>query len=261
MIKLVTYSDSSMSISRQLCIESAKRNGVNDVYEWNREALEQTDFYDNHKDILDEPRGNGYWLWKPFIILDALQRSNEGDIIIYSDAGIEFVSNVNHIVSRMDQHPWIFGNMWQHIHWCKMDVILELSKTTIFDKQVQASVMFLRNNGYSKWFVQNWLTQCCRKNLIDDSPSTISNHEEFKDHRHDQAILTCLAYNNEIPLHWWPAMYNAGNFIYEKTGYPVSDNYPVMFHHHRRRNDEWNLTDDLNKHITNYFQSRYKLAI
>jgi len=248
-----------MSISRQLCIESARRNGVNDVYEWNREALEQTDFYDAHKDILDEPRGNGYWLWKPFIILDALERSNEGDIIIYSDAGVEFVSNVNHIISRMTDDVWLFGNKWKHRDWCKADVL-----NTIWDwsgLQAQASVIFVRNTGWAKTFIDGWLMNCCNKQLIDDSPSITPNYAEFNEHRHDQAILTSYAIMKGLSFHWWPAMYNAGNFIYEKNWYPASDNYPVMFHHHRMRNEDYAKQDDLNKHITNYFQSRYKLAI
>jgi hypothetical protein len=74
--------------------------------------------------------------------------------------------------------------------------------------------------------------------FIDNSPMEIANNDpEFREHRWDQAIITCLAYRYGYKLHWWPAMYNGGQFIYEKGVF--NDEYPVIFHHHRKRNDEW----------------------
>jgi hypothetical protein len=35
-----------------------------------------TEFYQEHKQILDRNKGGGYWLWKPFIILEALRCSD-----------------------------------------------------------------------------------------------------------------------------------------------------------------------------------------
>jgi hypothetical protein len=75
--------------------------------------------------------------------------------------------------------------------------------------------------------------------LIDDSPSVFPNHPEFREHRHDQAILTTLAYREGIKLHYWPASYNDGAFIYEKLPEYAQDNYPIMFNHHRKRNHEF----------------------
>jgi len=36
---------------------------------------------------LQEPRGGGYWVWKPYIINDMLNQLNEDDILVYTDAG------------------------------------------------------------------------------------------------------------------------------------------------------------------------------
>ena len=38
------------------------------------------EFYAKNKFILNQPRGAGYWLWKHYIIKDALSRVNDGDI-------------------------------------------------------------------------------------------------------------------------------------------------------------------------------------
>lgn len=38
-------------------------------------------------DVLNESRGGGYWIWKPYIIADMLSKLNTDDILVYADAG------------------------------------------------------------------------------------------------------------------------------------------------------------------------------
>lgn len=43
----------------------------------------------NHS-LMQYKRGGGYWLWKPYFILKTLlEVAQEGDIVVYSDAGSE----------------------------------------------------------------------------------------------------------------------------------------------------------------------------
>lgn len=262
-VHLVTFSDESMSRSRELCIESALRHGASKIHRWVSPGSKE--------------RGCGYWRWKPKIILNLLTGSEaldlplDGDIVIYSDAGVEFINNVNYIIDRMDQDIFLFGNNWEHAHWCKRDVVdavrpywtekLEVTKESLdspspwgpkyrridwddFGKQCQASVIFFRVSDYSRKFVAEWLHWCLFEGgrLIDDSPSRAPNHPEFQENRHDQAILTTLAYREGIKLHWWPSVYNKGGspeFVYEKLSEYAGDDYPVLFSHHRKRNYEW----------------------
>jgi hypothetical protein len=174
---------------------------------------------------------------------------------------VEIVNNINHIIDRMTGDLWLFGNMWQHLHFCKADAFISILSNDYYNyqgKQVQASVIVVRNSEYARRIVKQWLDWCCAPDWIDDSPSNLPNHPEFQEHRHDQAILTCSAIRENIPLHWWPAMYNAGHFTYEKTGY--TDTYPVLFHHHRMRNNDFSATDDLNRHMQRYFRSKYNIT-
>jgi hypothetical protein len=213
-------------------------------------------------------------VWKPALILETINRIgvvrtalniSNPDIVVYADAGVEFINNVSHIIDRMDQDIFLFGNQWEHAHWCKRDIVdevwpydwqdgwlsdlasheLEAELTwTRFGKQCQASVIFFRVSVYARQFVKEWLDWCLFEDgrLIDDSPSRTPNHPEFRENRHDQAILTTMAYREGIKLHWWPAMYNDGAFTYERGDY-ADEGYPVMFHHHRRRNHEWGAKD------------------
>ena len=242
MIYAINYADDTMSISRRLNSSSALKCGVDKVCMFNKGSIDN-DFYSFNREILNSERGVGFWLWKPYFILKVMEYPfvKDGDFIIYADAGIEYITDVNKLLEKVDSDVFLFGNMWNHRDWCKGDVMKAINHRVVFDlfeeKQVQASVVVFRVSECSRRFVREWLAWCQMPGLIDDSPSSHPNWKEFADHRHDQAILTCLQIKHGLKLHWWPAMYSGGAFTYEKTGY--SDKYPVMFHHHRRRDLDW----------------------
>ena len=172
----------------------------------------------------------------------------DGDILLYMDAGVELINDPQHIINEMQEDVFLFGNNWNHVHWTKMDIIEYINgyydtpnETGRFNnlKQVQASVILLRVSQKSKDFIKEWMLLCQIPNLINDSPSIAKNHPEFRDTRHDQSCITSLAYEYGIPLHWWPSSYNDGAFIYEKIEQYKGDNYPVIFNHSRKRNNEY----------------------
>lgn len=250
MIRLVTYSDQNMTISRERCIKSALSHGVDSVHEWDNFMMQETEFYQLNQDIFQEgARGAGcFWLFKPYIIYKALLDMTENDILIYSDAGVEFINGYQHILKAMeaaDEDVFLFGNNWNHVDWCKTDVMDLINGEwhkhffVTHVKQCQASVIFIRPTQKAKEFIKEWLCYCMMPGLIDDSPSKVPNYPTFSDHRHDQAILTCLQIKYGYKLHWWPASYSNGAFVYDKTEQYKNDNYPVIFNHHRKRNHEW----------------------
>lgn len=254
MIRLVTYSDQNMTISRERCIKSALQHGVDSVHEWDREMIEATEFYQLNREILDQERGSGLWAWKSYIIYKALLDMTENDILIYSDAGVEFINDISAITNVMDEDLFLFGNNYNHVDWCKGDNIdavvpyLRFDRLTEYQglfyfekerKQVQASVIFIRPTQKAKEFIKEWLMFCQMPNLIDDSPSKVPNYPTFQEHRHDQAILTCLQIKHGYKLHYWPSQYNNGAFKYDKIEQYKNDSYPIVFHHHRRRNIDW----------------------
>jgi hypothetical protein len=272
---LVTFSDESMSRAADLCVKSAESNGVNDSLRWEHELLRHTVFYHENKWMRETVRGLGFWAWKPWIIhklfdfhltgdqfvRNSISPVRDGDILIYADAGVEFINNVSHIIDRMDQDIFLFGNNWEHAHWCKSDIVEMIwpylptfnerwsygcmrDSWARFGKQAQASVIFFKVNDWTRAFVSEWLKWCLFEGgrLIDDSRSRAPNHPEFRENRHDQAILTTMAYREGIKLHYWPTVYNRGGspeFVYEKLPEYAGDDYEILFSHHRRRNHEW----------------------
>lgn len=256
-VHLVTFSTPDYSRARARCVSSALENSVTHTH-----PIEPQMLPPDMQAYCEGKRGFGYWQWKPMAIQIAVRGCANGDILIYSDAGVEFINNVSHIIELMDQDIFLFGNNWEHAHWCKRDVIenvysdawLHRQLADIltpkansdlvwkrFGKQAQASVIFFRISDYTRAFVKEWLDWCLFEGgrLIDDSPSRLPNHPEFREHRHDQAILTTMAYREGVKLHYWPAQYNDGAFSYEKLPEYAGDDYPILFLHHRRRDHEW----------------------
>lgn len=250
----VIFTDQNMSRAAQLCVESSRSHGATTHSRFTPSNMGTWQEVLEHPEIFRQPenpqRAWGWWAWKPLIIRQELSWLPDGATLIYSDAGVEFINNVSHIIDRMDQDIFLFGNNWEHAHWCKADVVQwvwpDYSEYKEpfwerFGKQAQASVIFFRVSKRSRDFVAEWLHWCLFEGgrLVDDSPSRSPNHPEFREHRHDQAILTTLAYREGIKLHYWPATYNDGAFNYEKLPCYAGDDYPILFHHHRRRNHEW----------------------
>lgn len=251
MIRGITYSDENMTRSAMLCRESMLKNGVAECSVWCPGDI-QPEFKQFNRDIFAQERGaHCYWLFKPYIIYNRMLRMEEGEILIYSDAGIEFVAPVQPIIDRMDEDIFFFDNNFPHVEWCKGDVFHSIlsevfgelyagkapadhQKNIYRIRQVQASSFFIRVNQKTLNFVKEWLLRCQQPGFIDDSPSRLANYPTFAEHRHDQAILTCLQVKYRYKTHWFPT--TTAQHLRE---YHPEDVYPTMFLHHRKRNHEW----------------------
>lgn len=234
MTTLISYASDNMTISQENLVVSALNYGIDNVISYGRKDIDEN-FYLTNKEILDAERGAGYWLWKPYIINKTIQKLNEGDILIYSDAGIRLINDPKAVIQQMNEGMFFFSNGWPHVEWCKAHTIIEMLQTlpeSIKDrKQVQASVIFFEVNKSSRDFVKEWLLWCQMPGYIDDSPSITDNYPTFAEHRHDQAILTNLVIKYYYKTHWWPTIYS--------EHLPRTDSYPPLFDHHRLRNHEW----------------------
>jgi len=229
----ITFTDDNMTISAKKCSESALFYGCDESSIIMPDDLEKK-WADEFIHILDQPRGAGYWLWKPKIILDELENMKDGEMLVYTDAGLTFQNNIDLMVKEMNHPVMVFGNRWIHGDWCKMDVLRGMGCEQFADReQLQASCLIIKNSVQARHFIGQWLAFAEKPGFIDDSPSITPNPERYREHRHDQAILTNLTYLMGIPVHWWPAQYNVRN----RNKY--SNKYPVMFEHLRKRNDEW----------------------
>ena len=85
---LVTYADENF-VEQQKYLHQIHKEGFIH-HPFNRKQLETTKFYKENKKVLDQDKGAGWWLWKPYYILEVLKKSKTNDFIIYSDCGDMF---------------------------------------------------------------------------------------------------------------------------------------------------------------------------
>lgn len=83
-----TFADSRMKKSLRRIEKQVKNLNFFDKIIINNEKDLDQNFKDEFKDkLIKGSRGYGYWVWKPQIILQALREMNDGDILLYADAG------------------------------------------------------------------------------------------------------------------------------------------------------------------------------
>jgi hypothetical protein len=247
MIRLITFDSGEFTKSAQRLEASARYFGADDVAIYTPQHLDP--FFQRNilHPLLPQSRGFGWWVWKPYIILGhALVACQPGDVLVYSDAGQEIVGPLKPVVEAMgDENMLLFSNGWQHSHWCKREtaaainhneIIIDNSKIATIKndylrhKQVQASFCLFRITDETKAFLQEWYAWSIMPGMIDNTPRG-PQFPEFREHRHDQAILTCMQIKYGYKLHWFPSLTNMHQHQKEIYGATID--------HHRKRDYDY----------------------
>src|SRR5215213_3713498 len=91
-VYLTSYATARFESVRQELNDSAQRYGIKPL-SYSEQYLNCSAYYQQNRGILDERCGAGYWAWKPYFVLQALERIEENDILFYCDAGSKFISS------------------------------------------------------------------------------------------------------------------------------------------------------------------------
>lgn len=170
-----------------------------------------SEFVETNKHILQQSRGGGCWLWKPYIIRQMLRNINENDILFYIDSKYYFKESFEELFKPLlTQDLLVWRNKpnepsYYLKNWCKMDVIQKYNiYEKVFKENIEAcwaGALVMRKTTQVINMMDEWLAMCCCSDDITDKPSTIPNSVEYRDHRHDQSLLSILILKYNIPLH------------------------------------------------------------
>ena len=241
-ICLVNYGSGRFWFWQKVQNLSARVFGIRNIHSWDRKRLKQTEFYEQNKGILDMERGGGYWLWKPFIILDSLHRMEDGDVVMYMDSGMTLVRKPTPLIKICLENGGFFCLKGAYIQgaWTKRDCFVYMNcdqKKYWEAEQCGGGLLVLQKSKTTVAFVQEWLRYCCEKELITNMPNScgLPNLEIFREHRHDQSILTNLLVKYQIPCFKAPWMESRNHPLpslseYEKK---LSQTYGVIAVLHR----------------------------
>jgi hypothetical protein len=193
---------------------------------------ELKDLYPKH---FEGGRGFGYWLWKPYLILKTLNNIKDDDIIMYTDATINFVNNPLSLFNLLANKDIIlFSNEYKNSQFTKYDTFHELDaldEKFTNGKHVNAAVILIKKTVNSLIFVEEYLNFCKNFKIISDEPNTNGiNFSDFIDHRHDQSILSILSIKNQIELYKDPTQWgDKHNELF------TNSHYGVILNHHRKK--------------------------
>ena len=197
---------------------------------------------DNHPDFMeinkflwetDKAFGFGWCSWKPFIILDALERCQPGDIVLYTDADTYPIADLSPIFTGCaDSEDGIFlfesqGN--PNDRFTRRDCFIAMGlDDPKYDGREHACGRFqlFRAGGWRvKQFLMEWLVYSVNPMCQIVAPSKYGpDHSSYARHSNEQSVLTLLAHKYGVPLHR-----EACQFGWPHTPHKT-DAYPQLFH-------------------------------
>ncbi len=189
----------------RICNQAKELEVFDSIFAYNDKILFEYEEFQKHKEFMDiNSRGFGYWLWKPFITLKEFEKMNEGDILVYTDAGcsikIEGKNRMKEYFEMVNnnENP-VIGFQLEDFHpekrWCKMDLLkyMNLEEDNYKNsRQLVGGIFIIKKTPKMVELVQEWYNICCNYNLINDSPSIEPNDPIFVEHRHDQSVFSLL---------------------------------------------------------------------
>jgi hypothetical protein len=188
--------------------------GFDHAHAWSADVYTGTDFEARNGALLKEPRGAGYWVWKPWIIRRALDKIGDDDVLIYSDAGklplnIE-ISKTTLLarLAKMQPEGFIAGMQFtsgRNDHWTKRDAFILMDA----DEQKYRETDQIQV-GWSAWtksdacfkLLDDWQHYAEDRRICSDDENVLGypNYDGFQENRHDQSIYTNLVFRHNLPF-------------------------------------------------------------
>ena len=219
---LINYADQSHHYAQKINIQSGLSvGGFDSVIECGRQHLDEN-FVSKNQHILEQTRGAGYWLWKPYIIHRVLQQLDEEDVLFYSDSGAEFVASAQPLVNlcTKSEHGVITFHMEpldtnKEVLQTKRDAFILMDCDTEDYKTSWArlaSFSVWRKTATSLAVVSDWLSYCQDERILTDIPNQLGQEDvRYIVHRHDQSVYSLITKKHGIKAYPDPSQWGNGH--------------------------------------------------
>lgn len=200
---LFNYADLKFYNSQKLNTETGLSiGGFDKVFDFKKEDITQ-EFYLKYKNILDQPRGAGYWLWKFHFATRLLNDESipEDSYIFYADSGSKFIGSIDELISVFERDNLSVMTFRQnHLSyvWTKRDAFILTDTDSPEYTHTGARVggwFLLKKNDFSREFMGKCLEYGCDHRIITDSPNELGvpNYNGFIENRHDETVITLVS--------------------------------------------------------------------
>ena len=212
----IAYADSKMSYSLKRIGKQAKSLEIFDeVILYTPESLPK---HVRDSKLMQYSYGGGYWAWKPYIIHDTLKNNEEGTIVCYVDAGCTIKKGIEWTLyfELMKEYDTLcfhykdimpewqkFGTIYSKIrYWSKKSLLLFLDQYTDSDSyrdnnKIWGGALFFKSK--ENQMLKQWMdiTFSYPDVILDPGQEELQDqYPYFVQHKHDQVVLTALAFAN-----------------------------------------------------------------
>ena len=247
---LINYADAPWKPAQHFATKKAYSVGnVDKVIEYGPENIDD-DFRQNNEYafIQNNKRVGKYGLWRPHILMDALNQVNEGDYVIYCDSGAYFVKSVDYLIDFMEKKETpilLFENGYNESQLTKRDIFVYMNmdnKKTCETKQRVSTYFIVKKNDFTMKFFEEWLHIALDAPFLftdDDNRLGKENYSDYIDTRHNQAVLSVLSKKYDLPAFRNPSQWGWGQGLFhvqkQKHKAKLSGGYPTIFMLHRSK--------------------------
>lgn len=162
------------------------------------------EFKNQFYDILQCRRGGGYWIWKYDLINKYLNETNDGDFIIYCDAGCQINKKGKErfeeyikMLEESDEGILSFNNGHTENKWTIQELFdyfkIDINHEYAISGQYVGGILIIKNCNKSKQFINECFNVLkYNKYLITDMYNRNQVRPPFIDARHDQSISSLV---------------------------------------------------------------------
>lgn len=237
-IHLCVYSNKKYEIPRKALIHLAESSGIfESILEYDREWLEKNQFYLDNNQILgdSESKGDGWCLWKPFVMIESMGKIPAGDVLLYMDSSDTFFGDFgNFLHSYFKENDILLtqgGN--KNFQFTRRDTFFYMgcdSPEYWNSIQVEAGIIGMKKCKKSMDFLEEYLEYCRDHRIIMGGKNhcELENLPGYIDHRYDQSVLSILGVKNKIKAtdrirsyvecNIWEAITQESNGLQNKIG-------------------------------------------
>lgn len=207
----ITFADRKLAPTLKIIKKEAIDSGFFDEVKVYDDRTFDNEYWNKYHTFYEQnPRGFGYWIWKPYIIKRELERMNDGDVLVYLDAGCKinafgkenYYRYIDYLNTKQDiicfEHQNCSAKQYNKM---QLLVHFDLAKDPFFleSRQLMAGLLLIKKTEAAVDLITDWYDVMHNNfSIIDDSPSVLPEMPEFIAHRHDQSVFSALCYKYGI---------------------------------------------------------------
>ena len=203
-IHFITYGNRVFERAKRRIVNEAKNfYDFESIKDYGPDDLDD-EFKEKYKDVLSKRRGAGYWIWRYHLIKKILDKFEEGEILIYLDAGchlnpkgmtrfqeyLDLLKNSKYGILSFQMHDQI--EKWWSVKEIFKYFDIEMESEIANNGQYLGGILFIKKCKHSMDYIEKMLK------VLEDDKNLFTDHYNrnqesyFRENRHEQSVSSIL---------------------------------------------------------------------